>query len=121
MPIRKDWLQEQIDNAVKERELASKENRNDDEQKELGKVIAFREVMAELTKPPEQKSKQQIKKKATLDETYSKIVKYYMENPDFINNYPDMKMRLEKANAIAQSVVSQQNLKNEPENVIESS
>lgn len=76
----KDWLQEKIAEHIRLKEAAQMDRNNDEFYKQLGMVLALREIQTEFTKPPEKKEP---KPKVDHDETYRKIVKYYIDKKGY--------------------------------------
>lgn len=91
MTVSKVWLQEQLDEAVKLKEK-NQSLQNSEYYLQLGKVIALRTVMSELTKVPVKGES----KKIDVEKTFESIVKFYIDKKGYTK---------QQANAVAEKVV----------------
>lgn len=111
MPISKDFLNKKMDEY---RNLAGQQEDPAKKQYFLGKVDVLYECFQELTKPPktpEQKAQEEKNKIFDPDSIYQYILDYYMNDKKFIERYPDIKTRKQKANEIAMQKVEEQKQK----------
>lgn len=106
MGVSKDWLERQISDASKDKDNAVESKDDFAKAVAIGKIVAFRMVEKEVTKPPQPKSDST--KEVDHNKAVGEIVKYYMNNADFIRQFPDEKIRQEKANDIAIKAVEKQ-------------
>jgi hypothetical protein len=103
MGIRKDWIDEQISSYK-----TSSDNESDSLKRRYydGIVMGLEIARKELTKPPRTKQEIANEKKMKIfdpNKMYDDIVKFYMFQQKFIEQYPDIEVRKRKANEIALS------------------
>ncbi len=94
MTISKEYLNNELEIALKEKSDAEDGKNETQRNIALGKVVALRAVLVELTKLPVKKEKKPI----DIDKVYKKIVKKYVDDG----------MTVVEANEIAQKVIKKQ-------------
>ena len=110
MPISKDWLNKQIHEAEIDRDNSPEGSF--ERATAIGKMIAYKTCYAEQTKAPVKNAKKlTILDAEAVFKTYHATVKYYMENEKFIQQYPNVEIRKNEANKIAQLIIKKQKQK----------
>lgn len=103
MPISKDWFDNEIEKWTRKK---SSTFDSIEIARISGIVSGLKIAYEELIKPPVKGTSK--KSDINVEKGYDTILKYYMNDPKFIEQYPDIETRKIKANEIATKTMDKQ-------------